>query len=136
VQDRWNCCGCDDSANLFRAFHAAITATCTVWVRLRGSFRLPPIAKSLEFTAFKPTVQHLICSGQLVILHKYDEIINGRAYHIEVANVGAGQWRANIKRTPGGSAALMPFYGKTPDEAARQLSQWLAIAHGTERPRI
>ena len=44
-----------------------------------------------------------------VILHKYDEIINGREYHIEVSNVGAGQWRAHIKRTPGGSAALMPF---------------------------
>jgi hypothetical protein len=71
-----------------------------------------------------------------VILHKYDEIINGREYHIEVSRVGVGQWRANIKRTPGGSAALMPFYGKTPDEAARQLSHWLAIAHGQDRTRI
>jgi len=24
----------------------------------------------------------------------------------------------------------MPFYGKTPDEAARQLSRWLMIANG------
>ena len=24
----------------------------------------------------------------------------------------------------------MPFYGKTPDEAAQQLSRWLAIVHG------
>jgi hypothetical protein len=71
-----------------------------------------------------------------VILHKYDEIINGREYHIEVSNVGTDQWRANIKRTPGGSAALMPFYGKTPDEAARLLSHWLAIAHGQERTRL
>jgi hypothetical protein len=30
----------------------------------------------------------------------------------------------------------MPFYGKTPDEAARQLSHWLAIAHGQERARL
>jgi hypothetical protein len=25
---------------------------------------------------------------------------------------------------------LMPFYGKTPDEAAGQLSRWLALLHG------
>jgi hypothetical protein len=77
------------------------------------------------------------CDGDIpVILHKFDEIINGHAYHIEVSNVGAGQWRANIKRTPGGSAALMPFYGKTPDEAARQLSHWLSNAHGQPSTRI
>lgn len=67
---------------------------------------------------------------------KYDEIINGREYHIEVSSVGAGQWRAHIRRTPGGSAALMPFYGKTPDEAARQLSRWLTKAHGQQESRI
>jgi hypothetical protein len=65
-----------------------------------------------------------------VILHQYDQTINGREYHIEVSDVGAGQWRAHIKRTPGGSSALMPFYGKTPDEAAGQLSRWLSIAQG------
>jgi hypothetical protein len=76
-----------------------------------------------------------LAAGNSVTFHQYDEIINGREYHIEVSNVGAGQWRANIKRLPGGSAALMPFYGKTPDEAARQLSHWLSIAHGQERTR-
>ena len=65
-----------------------------------------------------------------MILHQYDQTINGREYHIEVSDVGGGKWRAHIKRTPGGCAALMPFYGKTPDEAAGQLSRWLAIAHG------
>jgi hypothetical protein len=78
----------------------------------------------------------LFGDGIPVILHKYDEIINGREYHIEVSSVGTNQWRANIKRTPGGSAALMPFYGKTPDEAARLLSHWLSIAHGQERTRL
>ena len=63
-------------------------------------------------------------------VHRYEETINGRAYHIEVSSVGTGQWRAQIKRTPGGSGALMPFYGKTPDEAAGQLSRWLSIANG------
>jgi hypothetical protein len=66
-----------------------------------------------------------------VNVHRFEKTINGREYHIEVSSVGAGTWRAQIARVPGGSAALMPFYGKTPDEAARQLSRWLTIAHGT-----
>ena len=63
-------------------------------------------------------------------VHRFQETINGRAYQIEVSSVGSGTWRAQIARIPGGSRALMPFYGKTPDEAARHLSRWLAIAHG------
>jgi hypothetical protein len=65
-----------------------------------------------------------------VNVHRFEEIINGREYLIEVSSVGTGTWRAQIARVPGGSAALMPFYGKTPDEAARHLSRWLTIAHG------
>ncbi|MDQ3171630.1 MAG: hypothetical protein M3Q55_15960 [Acidobacteriota bacterium] len=61
------------------------------------------------------------------VLH-FEEIINGRAYIIEVSPVGADRWRAQIVRTPGGSAALMPFYGVSPDEAAQQLSTWLTRA--------
>jgi hypothetical protein len=68
-----------------------------------------------------------------VNVHRFEEIINGRPYRIEVSSVGAGQWRAQIARVPGGSAALMPFYGKTPDEAAQQLSRWLCIVHGQAR---
>jgi hypothetical protein len=30
---------------------------------------------------------------------------------------------------PGVPTALMPFYGRTPDEAAHLLSDWLARAH-------
>ena len=62
-------------------------------------------------------------------MQHYEEVINGREYLIEVSSVG-GRWRAQIARVPGGCAALMPFYGKTPDEAARQLSRWLALLHG------
>jgi hypothetical protein len=29
-------------------------------------------------------------------------------------------------------AAMMPFYGETPDEAASQLSNWLNRAHQTQ----
>lgn len=72
-----------------------------------------------------------------VNVHRFEETINGREYLIEVSSVGTGTWRAQIARVPGGSAALMPFYGRTPDEAARQLSRWLTIAHGHGRgPRM
>lgn len=69
-------------------------------------------------------------------IHRFEQVINGREYLIEVSSVGCNQWRAQIARIPGGSAALMPFYGKTPDEAAQQLSRWLSIAHGQSRPRL
>lgn len=65
---------------------------------------------------------------RLVNVHRFEEIINGREFLIEVSSVGAGTWRAQIARRPGASTALMPFYGKTPDEAARLLSRWLGIA--------
>ena len=55
----------------------------------------------------------------------YHETINGRSYVIEVLPVGRERWRARIARTPGGTTAVMPFYGPTPDEAARQLTAWL-----------
>jgi hypothetical protein len=64
-----------------------------------------------------------------VIVHRYEETIGGRAYQIEVTPVN-DRWRAQIRRIPGMPTALMPFYGPTPDEAARQLSRWLALAHG------
>jgi hypothetical protein len=57
--------------------------------------------------------------------HRFEETINGRPYMIEVSIVGRNQWRAQIARAPGGSAALMPFYGTTPDEAAAHLASWL-----------
>ena len=66
-------------------------------------------------------------------LHRFEETINGREYLIEVSSVGRNQWRAQIQRRPGGSGALMPFYGTTPDEAAALLTRWLTIANG--RPR-
>ena len=63
-----------------------------------------------------------------VIQHRFEEVINGREFLIEVSNVGRDKWRAQLRRTPGGSGAMMPFYGATPDEAAAHLSRWLAIA--------
>jgi hypothetical protein len=62
-----------------------------------------------------------------------DEIIDGRTYRIEVSRVSQDRWRAHIVRTPGVRNAMMPFYGATPDEAARHVSEWLALAHRTAR---
>ena len=61
-------------------------------------------------------------------LVRYKEVINGRAYVIEVSAVTANRWRAQIARMPGARAALMPFYGTTAHEAASQLSGWLTRA--------
>jgi hypothetical protein len=63
-----------------------------------------------------------------VTVHRFEETIGGRTYQIEVTPV-SDRWRAQIRRVPGMPTALMPFYGQTPDEAARQLSQWLLLAN-------
>jgi len=63
-----------------------------------------------------------------VTVHRFEETIGGRAYHIEVTPVGS-RWRAQLRRGPGMPTAMMPFYGQTPDEAARQLTEWLSLAH-------
>ena len=60
-------------------------------------------------------------------VHHYEEKIAGRAYQIEVSPVSATRWRAQIARRPGMPTSLMPFYGQTPDEAARELSKWLSL---------
>jgi hypothetical protein len=62
-----------------------------------------------------------------VTVHRYEEEIAGRLYLIEVAPVSPTQWRAQIARRPGMPTSLMPFYGQTPDEAARELSKWLSL---------
>jgi hypothetical protein len=63
-----------------------------------------------------------------VPIHRFRETIAGRAYLIEVMRV-SNRWRAQLLRSPGMPAAMMPFYGPTPDEAAKQLTDWLTLAH-------
>jgi hypothetical protein len=63
-----------------------------------------------------------------VHVHRFNETIGGRAYEIEVTAV-SDRWRAQLRRIPGMPTAMMPFYGHTPDEAARQLADWLSLAH-------
>jgi predicted RNase H-like HicB family nuclease len=62
-------------------------------------------------------------------VRRFEEIIGGRVYQIEAAEVRDNRWRAQIVRIPGVPTAMMPFYGATPDEAARNLREWLARAH-------
>ena len=62
-------------------------------------------------------------------VHRFEEIIGGRSYLIEAKAVSPDRWRAYIVRIPGVPTALMPFYGRTPDEAVHQLSDWLTRAY-------
>jgi hypothetical protein len=62
------------------------------------------------------------------VTHRFEETIGGRTYQIEVTLV-SNRWRAQISRIPGMPTALMPFYGTTPHEAARQLSEWLTLCN-------
>jgi hypothetical protein len=64
---------------------------------------------------------------------RFQEVINGRSFVIEVLAVAPDRWRAQIARVPGSTTALMPFYGSTPDEAAQSLSGWLSRA-ASNRP--
>ena len=62
-------------------------------------------------------------------VHRYEQQIAGRTLFIEVCAVSATEWRAQIARLPGMPTALMPFYGPTPEDAARELSRWLALVY-------
>jgi hypothetical protein len=66
-----------------------------------------------------------------IVIHRFEELIAGRPYQIEVAAVGQDRWRACIAQLPGMPTALMPFYGTTPTDAADRLCQWLTRAHAT-----
>lgn len=94
-----------------------------MWMRLRDSFRLRGSTAALE------------CSLPVTV-QRFDETINGREYRIEVSAVGSNRFRAQIAKAPGGSRAMMPFYGHTPDEAVQQLSRWLTLNQARSVPRV
>jgi hypothetical protein len=66
--------------------------------------------------------------------HRFEETIDGRVYQIEVTPV-SNRWRAQLSRLPGVPTAMMPFYGTTPEEAARHLVRWLTLAHARRTPQ-
>jgi len=114
------------SAQIFLGANQARTARAMGrrW-RLRDPLRLFDRAECIEFVSGP---QLSFGQKQHVTVHRYEEIIGGRAYQIEVTLV-SNRWRAQLRRRPGVPTAMMPFYGQTPDEAARQLAQWLTLAH-------
>jgi hypothetical protein len=63
------------------------------------------------------------------VVHRFEQSIAGRPYLIEVAAVSPERWSAYIVRASGVRSALMPFYGRTPDEAAGLLTDWLNRAY-------
>jgi hypothetical protein len=95
-------------------------------VRFRDPLRLIAASISVESFSF-PKLR--LSSTVTDAVHRFEESIAGRAYLIEVANVSKDRWRAYIVRIPGVPAALMPFYGTTPADAAHQLCEWLTRAH-------
>jgi hypothetical protein len=70
-----------------------------------------------------------------VNLHRYEHHVAGRTYLIEVSPVSTSRWRAQIARRPGMPTSLMPFYGKTPEEAASELSKWLSLVSTVPTPK-
>jgi hypothetical protein len=81
-----------------------------------------------------PGNSHVPSHIVIAAIHRFEESIAGRDYLIEVSLVAKDRWRAYIVRVPAVPTALMPFYGRTPMEAARQLSDWLTRAHVAANP--
>ena len=95
----------------------------------RPSLRLCHRARYVEFFLARNPTHSFSATALTHTVHRFEESIAGRPYLIEVAAVTKDRWRACIVKMPGVPTALMPFYGRTPDEAARQLSEWLTRAH-------
>jgi hypothetical protein len=110
--------------NNFRRPAERIERTLGLFGRLRADFRLNRGAPRLQwprsFTRPSPNSRALV--------QHITETIDGRTYHIEVSRIGADRWRAHLVRVPGVPAAMMPFYGATPEHAAQRLAEWLAGA--------
>jgi hypothetical protein len=96
-----------------------------------GSRRAPSYVLSLDRARRMRRMRLLRAHPEqlIVVCHRFEKIIGGRQYLIEVASVAERRWRAQIVRIPGIPSAMMPFYGETPDEAAEQLSEWLHRAY-------
>lgn len=95
--------------------------------RFRTALRLFVARPCVQFGL--PIFQRLDIHHVAAVLHRFEESIAGRPYLIEVASVADNRWRAYIVRIPGVPTALMPFYGRTPLEAAQHLRDWLSRAH-------
>ena len=91
--------------------------------------RFACLRRAAAYNSAFPIFQRFDIHHVAAVLHRFEEFIAGRRYLIEVASVDADRWRAYIVRIPGVPTALMPFYGRTPPEAAQHLRDWLSRAH-------
>ena len=129
-------CGEPAHANLFLRDVSEIDVHDGCGHRLRVALRLiprarcvdqrPPLAlaaliRTLRRTLARRRANRFHHGHRTVTVHRFEETIGGRAYLIEVTPV-SNRWRAQLLRTPGVPTAMMPFYGPTPDDAARQLA--------------
>jgi hypothetical protein len=99
---------------------------------VRRASSLPSLDRRIDRAQNSRSLFHISGAAPTLVInpvHRFEESIAGRRYLIEVAPVSADRWRACIVRLPGVPTALMPFYGETPDEAARHLTNWLSRAH-------
>jgi hypothetical protein len=97
--------------------------------RFRTSLRLIRARTSIQFLSLLLPKTTFSTTSVSPDVHRFEQSIAGRPYLIEVAAVAKDRWRAYIVRVPGVPTALMPFYGRTPDEAAQLLSAWLTRAY-------
>jgi hypothetical protein len=125
VEDRWKTCGRSVRAKFFSTSRHGFPPDRTTTVHLRTPFRLRFSMRSLESTLrASPRVQQ-DKDQTLVNPVRITQTIHGRSYVIEVHPVEVDRWRAQIARPPGGMSSLMPFYGRTPEDAATNLAGWL-----------
>jgi hypothetical protein len=98
-----------------------------LWTRFRDPLRLIMRRRSVR----SAPVSSLTTFTDPVAadVHRFRKSIAGHSYLIEATAVAQDRWRAYIVRIPGMPTALMPFYGRTADEAATQLSDWLTRAY-------
>ena len=123
--ERWcKSCGEPDSEKKSDVRYGGFTETSIVCIRPSRPLSLELLSPTRKINSLHRSRLHTLD----VIIHRFEETIGGRAYHIEVTPV-KDRWRAQICRLPGMPTAVMPFYGQTPDEAARQLTEWLALAY-------
>jgi hypothetical protein len=132
VEILWTDRGLPVHASWADKFFATASAQTPAFAPREGTFRM-----ALRLRALPASLESVLAIGldggrsrHNVSQVRITETINGRPYVIEVTSVGRDRWRAQLSRR-GGSTALMPFYGPTPDEAAGLLTRWLTRVSGS-----
>jgi hypothetical protein len=126
VEKLWKAGGKAVSERPLQIFLAAARTRLPAFLHVEA----PSRAASLDlFYAMRKIDRHPVTfRHRTVNAHRFEQTIAGRPYLIEVTPVH-NRWRAQLLRKPGVPTAMMPFYGPTPDEAAKQLTDWLTLAH-------